>query len=343
MGSFFSYNLLTGRTQKYGTAATIQKLVQSIWDNPNLALTVSAMHPGEYTKKPIPYPVAGIPWDELPPLSHPRTPLVDIDIALIEGVVISNSFDPSSSQPTFVPPDTHLGEHPTVVYELPSFCNHSCIPTGIRYFYGDVIAIHAACDLKHGEELTLSYFTYDSSSKEKPTRENWGFTCQCNLCKRDRTDGEARTLRAELIKTIIAEQETMSVSRIKSSMERIQKTYKVNDVHRDCGIRREMAQAKRVLANAYLRNSSKSYREAIVSLMESLEEYGIKVLDKSITGKFGRRSRDGVIVEVPRAVLPLHEEYSEIALNISSLFSSIGERKRTVDWVKASSWCQYAF
>ena len=156
MGSFFSYNLLTGRTQKYGTAATIQKLVQSIWDNPNLALTVSAMHPGEYTKKPIPYPVAGIPWDELPPLSHPRTPLVDIDIALIEGVVISNSFDPSSSQPTFVPPDTHLGEHPTVVYELPSFCNHSCIPTGIRYFYGDVIAIHAACDLKHGEQLTLS-------------------------------------------------------------------------------------------------------------------------------------------------------------------------------------------
>ncbi|KAK6159924.1 hypothetical protein DH2020_003305 [Rehmannia glutinosa] len=65
-----------------------------------------------------------------------------------------------------------------------SFINHSCDPNVRRLHIGDYVIVHAARDVKAGEELTFAY--YDVLSPLNNRREmakNWGFVCKCKRCK----------------------------------------------------------------------------------------------------------------------------------------------------------------
>ena len=49
--------------------------------------------------------------------------------------------------------------------------------------------VHAVCDLKEGEEITLTYCEPNTSLKERiKMLKSWKVTCDCRLCKLDRTD-----------------------------------------------------------------------------------------------------------------------------------------------------------
>lgn len=66
---------------------------------------------------------------------------------------------------------------------LASFINHSCDPNVRRVHVGDHVIVHAARDLKIGEELTSAYFDVLSPwEKRREMAENWGFVCRCKRC-----------------------------------------------------------------------------------------------------------------------------------------------------------------
>lgn len=53
------------------------------------------------------------------------------------------------------------------------------------------MAVHAICDLKQGEEATLSYInplTVYSERKER-LQKAWNFDCKCRLCEVEGKDG----------------------------------------------------------------------------------------------------------------------------------------------------------
>ncbi|KAI3467319.1 hypothetical protein Pfo_023982 [Paulownia fortunei] len=67
---------------------------------------------------------------------------------------------------------------------LASFINHSCDPNVRRLHIGDYVVVHAARDVKAGEELTFAYFDVLSPlNKRKEMAQNWGFACRCKRCK----------------------------------------------------------------------------------------------------------------------------------------------------------------
>ncbi|KAH6798088.1 anaphase-promoting complex/cyclosome 2 [Perilla frutescens var. hirtella] len=66
---------------------------------------------------------------------------------------------------------------------LASFINHSCDPNVRRLHIGDHVVVHAARDVKAGEELTFAYFDVLSPlSIRKEMAKNWGFGCRCKRC-----------------------------------------------------------------------------------------------------------------------------------------------------------------
>ncbi|KAK6536587.1 hypothetical protein TWF281_000814 [Arthrobotrys megalospora] len=120
--------------------------------------------------------------------------------------------------------NNYKGKHPTVcgifktnalpcgcdspvggVYLTISFINHSCLPN-THHSWNDLTkreTIHSTRLIKSGEELTIAYATEDPSKlRQKKLKENFGFTCTCQLCSlsprkikfSDRRRGEIQAL-----------------------------------------------------------------------------------------------------------------------------------------------------
>ncbi|CAA0828664.1 SET domain protein 35 [Striga hermonthica] len=70
------------------------------------------------------------------------------------------------------------------LWALASFINHSCEPNVRRLHIGDYVIVHAARDVKAGEELTVAYFDMLSPlNKRVEMAEEWGFVCRCKRCE----------------------------------------------------------------------------------------------------------------------------------------------------------------
>lgn len=66
---------------------------------------------------------------------------------------------------------------------LASFINHSCDPNVRRLHMGDHVVVHAARDVKAGEELTFAYFdVLTPLSSRREMAKSWGFGCRCKRC-----------------------------------------------------------------------------------------------------------------------------------------------------------------
>jgi tetratricopeptide (TPR) repeat protein len=70
----------------------------------------------------------------------------------------------------------------TGLWLLPSLANHACIATASRVNFGRLCFVHAQCDLKAGDELTLS-LTEDALRNPAALRERWCVTCTCDFCR----------------------------------------------------------------------------------------------------------------------------------------------------------------
>ncbi|KAL2226161.1 uncharacterized protein LOC105159979 [Sesamum indicum] len=74
--------------------------------------------------------------------------------------------------------------HGVGLWILASFLNHSCDPNVRRLHIGDHVVVHAARDMKAGEELTFAYFDVLSPlNNRREMSNNWGFLCRCKRCK----------------------------------------------------------------------------------------------------------------------------------------------------------------
>ncbi|BBN00564.1 protein MpATXR13 [Marchantia polymorpha subsp. ruderalis] len=70
------------------------------------------------------------------------------------------------------------------VWVLPSFLNHSCVPSTGIMFVGKAMFIRAARNLEPGEELTTSYTACYKPNRRKSIRK-WSFECRCERCLQD--------------------------------------------------------------------------------------------------------------------------------------------------------------
>lgn len=78
---------------------------------------------------------------------------------------------------------------------LGSLVNHSCNGNLAIDFEKDrTISWLALRDIQPGEELTISYIdeTLDVEDRQFRLRNYWGFTCQCEKCKRDMLEEQNR-------------------------------------------------------------------------------------------------------------------------------------------------------
>ncbi|EFA83360.1 TPR domain protein [Heterostelium album PN500] len=70
---------------------------------------------------------------------------------------------------------------------VPSFINHDCLPNTSRMFIGDAMIIFSARSFKANDEITTGYCSFlESYEKRKGHHTAFGFTCECQLCQKDR-------------------------------------------------------------------------------------------------------------------------------------------------------------
>ena len=88
---------------------------------------------------------------------------------------------------------------------LASHFNHSCLPNASRSFIGNFMIIRAAQDLAMDEELTMGYVSSDISGDECQKKlSQWGFKCDCKLCRTNRTIPKKRISLLHDLQTIFS-------------------------------------------------------------------------------------------------------------------------------------------
>ena len=197
--SLFAYNFTSGKGYEYGYYAIVQSIVNRLWDDADLTRRLANMYAGTDFPSRSLTTATTIGANSTRDLD-PRSSASDIDINRIMSVIRLNSFETTPLRTS----DRHLrkrreevdrrqSNRPMAVYELPSFFNHSCIPTAHSHVFGDVIVIRAGCAMKEGEEVTIGYFK-ENENDEDPvngikSQRVWGFLCSCKLCVAKRIDG----------------------------------------------------------------------------------------------------------------------------------------------------------
>lgn len=68
---------------------------------------------------------------------------------------------------------------------LPSFINHSCLPSCCPILVGKALFVFASRDLRAGDEVTRPYFDIFQpfDQRRESSTQGWGFVCYCPRCK----------------------------------------------------------------------------------------------------------------------------------------------------------------
>ncbi|THH33018.1 hypothetical protein EUX98_g1219 [Antrodiella citrinella] len=331
---FLSHNFLTSTIGRRSHYALIDRVVQRMWDDPRVARTMDTLYAGDALPATC-YPPTGT----LLPATyhHPRTSSVDIDIARVEGICSMTVF----SVENFANPDGH-GEDSldsaVALYELPSFCNHSCMPSADRTFFGDVMVMRAAQDLKAGEEVTLGYTSWIKPLEERSeiTQRKWGFVCKCLLCKADDADDPSdRKFRAKIFNMPKAQ----SVQEAMKRVAEVRATYADTVERVACGIKPPLVvmYQRLSLACCTASNMDSDWRYALIGLeasMNGLEAAGIVITDRSTSGRL--RSA-GLPVDTSKPPY-LVEVCAPMTIQLAGALDAIGEEARATRWMQVALW-----
>ena len=291
------------------------------------------------------------------PRSHPHNSSVDIDVARIKIVCRMNSFTieglPEEESSLDTPIDR---ERPSGLFELPSFCNHSCLPTGSRFFFGDIMISRARCDLRAGEEVTLAY----CDARHLPIlQRQWGFTCHCALCKANALDSpRSQEIRAKSGSSEL--QETLEKARKRINI--LKMTYKNTPERRLCVVKPGLLEAYHCLgalcfkqANEQLDLTGATLEKGISALMDALEAAGMVVTDRSVFGplpgkviktkqnqKSGTtRARVDNSLPVDLSKPPMYPHpYVQMILQMVAGFNAVLQKDRAERWLKVAMWCE---
>jgi len=110
-----------------------------------------------------------------------------VDAFQVHDIVACNSFALSPIDQTDLSNYERLVEGSSAMWIRLSYANHSCIPNSQKTTYGDLMLLHATRPIAEGEEITVSYLgdCKNFEARKKKMRVNWGFQCECPLCKAD--------------------------------------------------------------------------------------------------------------------------------------------------------------
>lgn len=78
-----------------------------------------------------------------------------------------------------------LGGDLSGMFPFTALLNHACVPTASIHYFGDAVIVHAARDLKEGEEITNAYITTYLSLEDRQSQllEMYDFRCHCLRCR----------------------------------------------------------------------------------------------------------------------------------------------------------------
>jgi SET domain len=212
--AMFIFNLASDRIRRAIHYLGTTRLVHSCIDNPALYSTICQLYDGIPPSSPSTPPL-GIVDTEKQVLEQLGT-VIDVDVGRLEHICVLNSFGDPSILPyiSFDDPaegkraEESLNENKrTLLFYLPSFCNHSCVPNAQRTLFGDVMVVRALVRLSQGDEITLGYASCNAIFEEREkTLEYFGFKCDCWFCREEEMDGKpARERRKEAVDAGLSE------------------------------------------------------------------------------------------------------------------------------------------
>ncbi|KAI1698325.1 SET domain-containing protein [Ditylenchus destructor] len=172
-----STNLITKIADMKCSALNVIGTVQTLLRNPQRADELYGLHTGKNFEE------------------TGEVPKGVIDVGRIESICSMNGFEPENVFETADDSQTDDANtkfrfrKPAGLWTTPSYFNHSCIGNSHRTFYGDIMVIHAICDLRKGEEITHNYVSPTIPYKERlEALQRYGFKCDCELCESERND-----------------------------------------------------------------------------------------------------------------------------------------------------------
>lgn len=351
MEAFAVFNYLADAVGKRADYALVDLVVQRMWDDPVVFQCISAMHAGEDLPPPSDYP---FPPPASLPLLDPQQPCTDIDIARVESVCSMNAFriqpeTGSSAQPKEEDTD-HLDlDTSTALYELPSFCNHACLPSGSRVFFGDAMVVRASRDLSAGEEVSLSYRTNIGSTDEERAvfAKRWGFTCACLVCKAELADSaDARRQRAASPQSLA---QSSGIEAALRRVEIIKASYADTPERRLCRMKLKLFWAYHGLAFAYEAaaanartplSTSAQIKSYLLAEMDALEALGMVVIDRSVSGTMPN-TPSGLPVDMSRPPVDMADSCTAAIVQMLGAWRIIREEKRLVRWLKVAVWSEW--
>ncbi|KAI5082255.1 hypothetical protein GOP47_0001998 [Adiantum capillus-veneris] len=107
--------------------------------------------------------------------------LPSVDLTRIMDIMVLNSFEGEFPNKDPQKPKTRLSG----LWLIPSLINHSCHRNASRLIVGGAMVIHAAAEIRKGEEITITYVDILAplQARQKAFQDmRFGFSCICKRC-----------------------------------------------------------------------------------------------------------------------------------------------------------------
>lgn len=204
--TLIAFNLASKRSRNITQVLNTTRLIHLCIDNPAFYSTICRLYDGNPPLLPSQPPLSMV--DAEKQVLDQLGVMENVDVGRLERVIAFNSFrDPpfrpciDSINPTETGSSAKEERYSSLFY-LSSFCNHSCVPSGQRTLFGNVMVVRAVSPLSRGDEITLGYAwpDVDVDKREETLMCSFGFRCDCWYCREEKLDGDAaRKRRANLV------------------------------------------------------------------------------------------------------------------------------------------------
>ncbi|KAF4455900.1 TPR domain [Fusarium albosuccineum] len=224
-------NLVTKRMVMGGQALLLTEIVQKLYHGSQLSREFENLHHANYQNVVV---------AECDGVSV-------VDSFLVDKIISLNVFgSPRTSQETYLNEristanltETQQSEYTTSgIWLLASRINHSCAGNCRRSFIGDMQIVRATKDLAAGTELLFSYRypgLFESYQEAQRHFENWGFTCDCELCMARKITPASFLRRRKVLfnemRALFRNINAVNIPKLRRSLKSLEETYTEKNV-----------------------------------------------------------------------------------------------------------------
>ena len=339
------FNFATNTVGDRTPYALIDRLVQRVWDDPTVAEALQDMYTGSLSQAALSYPTDA---SRFPSHPDPRSSSVNIDIAQIEKISSMHALPIDDYMYPLRNPDA-TPDKPHGIYYMPSFCDHSCLPSASTVYFGDVLVLRAARDLKAGDAVTIGCYPWykPNTGIVGNVSRTWnGVVCTCPLCKADKADGRefVQTRHLGRLGPPIG-----SLLRARQGLAETKATYKDTPWRKACDVKLALASAYFQVAAALSKfkmnygGGTSVYRDGVEcaeAYMDGLQAIGMVITDRGTSGKPVSPSTLPVDTSKPPAFL--HTCGLKV-VQLAFTLDRIGEPERASHWLRVGVWGKYLY